>query len=273
MEKLIRRIGIPFIVVIVLSLLFAANSFHNIPAGQAGVVFETLGQGVVTDEPPLGEGLNIVLPWNRVVKYVVRQSTDTEKLDALSSNGLEIQVEATVWFRPVIKSLGKLHQEKGTDYKNQILLPALKSAARSVVGRYTPEQLYASKRDIVQQEIFDETKKIVESQYILLEKVLIRDVVLPTTITEAIERKLKQEQESLEYEFRLESARKEADKVRIDAQGKADANRILNSSLTTNILKDKGIEATIKLAESNNSKVIVIGSGESGLPLILGGNN
>ncbi|MDB9712632.1 prohibitin family protein, partial [Flavobacteriaceae bacterium] len=190
MEKLIRRIGIPFIVVIVLSLLFAANSFHNIPAGQAGVVFETLGQGVVTDEPPLGEGLNIVLPWNRVVKYVVRQSTDTEKLDALSSNGLEIQVEATVWFRPVIKSLGKLHQEKGTDYKNQILLPALKSAARSVVGRYTPEQLYASKRDIVQQEIFDETKKIVESQYILLEKVLIRDVVLPTTITEAIERKL-----------------------------------------------------------------------------------
>ena len=93
------------------------------------------------------------------------------------------------------------------------------------------------------------------------------------SIKEAIERKLKQEQESLEYEFRLESARKEADKVRIDAQGKADANRILNSSLTTNILRDKGIEATIKLSESNNSKVIVIGSGESGLPIILGGNN
>ena len=99
-----------------------------------------------------------------------------------------------------------------------------------------------------------------------------RDVTLPPTIKEAIERKLKQEQESLEYEFRLESARKEADKVRIDAQGKADANRILNSSLTSNILRDKGIEATTKLAMSNNSKVVVIGSGKDGLPIILGNN-
>ena len=162
---------------------------------------------------------------------------------------------------------------KGVNYKNRILLPAIRSAARSVVGRYTPEQLYSSKRDAIQTEIYDETKKIVEDQYIQLNEILVRDVTLPPTIKEAIERKLKQEQESLEYEFRLESARKEADKVRIDAQGKADANRILNSSLTTNILRDKGIEATIKLSESNNSKVIVIGSGDSGLPIILGGNN
>ncbi|MBT5233457.1 MAG: prohibitin family protein, partial [Flavobacteriaceae bacterium] len=83
-------------------------------------------------------------------------------------------------------------------------------------------------------------------------------------------RKLSQEQMSLEYEFKLESARKEAEKVRIDAKGKADANRILNSSLTINILRDKGIEATTKLAESPNSKVIVIGSGKDGLPIILG---
>ena len=271
MEKL-PKIGLPLILILAFAFLVGSKSLVTIGAGEAGVVFETLGEGVVTDEPPLSEGIQFILPWNSVVKYKVRQSTDTEKLDALSSNGLEIEVEATVWFRPVLESLGKLHQEKGPDYKNQILLPALKSAARSVVGRYTPEQLYASKRDIVQQEIFEETKKIVAKQYILLEKVLIRDVVLPTTITEAIERKLKQEQESLEYEFRLESARKEAEKVIIDAEGKAKANRILNSSLTTNILRDKGIEATIKLAQSNNSKVVVIGSGKDGLPLILGNN-
>ena len=110
----------------------------------------------------------------------------------------------------------------------------------------------------------DELKKGVEEQYVQINDVLVRDVTLPNTIKQAIERKLSQEQMSLEYEFKLESARKEAEKVRIDAKGKADANRILNSSLTTNILRDKGIEATTKLAESPNSKVIVIGSGKDG---------
>ena len=101
---------------------------------------------------------------------------------------------------------------------------------------------------------------------------LVRDVTLPPTIKDAIERKLKQEQESLEYEFRLVTAAKEAEKVRIEAQGKADANRILSASLTAKILQDKGIDATIKLSESPNSKVVVIGSGDSGMPLILGNN-
>jgi len=151
-------------------------------------------------------------------------------------------------------------------------MPAVRSATRSVVGRYTPEQIYSSKRDAIQQEIFEETKKIVEGQYIQLNSVLVRDVTLPTTIKEAIERKLRQEQESLEYEFRLEKAEKEAERQRIEAEGKAAANKLLNASLTSNILKEKGIEATLKLAESNNSKVIVIGSGDDGMPIILNGN-
>ncbi|MCB0435702.1 MAG: prohibitin family protein, partial [Mangrovimonas sp.] len=126
------------------------------------------------------------------------------------------------------------------------------------------------KRDAIQDEIFHETKKILDNQYIQLNEVLVRDVTLPPTIKEAIERKLKQEQESLEYEFRLVTAQKEAEKVKIEAQGKADANKILSASLTDKILQDKGIEATIKLAESPNSKVVVIGSGDSGMPIILG---
>ena len=121
-------------------------------------------------------------------------------------------------------------------------------------------------------EIFEETKNIVQDQYIQLNEILIRDVTLPPTIKEAIERKLKQEQESLEYEFRLVTASKEAEKVRIEAQGKADANKILSASLTDKILKDKGIDATLKMAESPNSKVVVIGSGGDRLPLILGNN-
>ena len=151
-----------------------------------------------------------------------------------------------------------------------VLIPQIRAVARSVVGRYTPEQLYSTKRDAIQNEIYDETKKNVESQHIQLNAVLVRDVTLPLAIKEAIERKLRQEQEALEYEFRIEKAKQEAERQRIDAEGKATANRILSASLTDKILQEKGIEATIKLSESPNSKVIVIGSGKDGLPIILG---
>ena len=152
----------------------------------------------------------------------------------------------------------------------ELLNPAVNAAARSVVGRYTPEQLYSSKRDVIEQEILDEVVNLMKGQYLNVKRVLVEDVKLPETIKNAIEGKLKQEQQSLEYEFRLVTADKEAQKQRIEAQGKADANRILSASLNDKILQDKGIEATVKLAESPNSKVIVIGSGDSGMPIILG---
>ncbi|MBT8272266.1 MAG: prohibitin family protein, partial [Bacteroidia bacterium] len=215
-------------------------------------------------------GFHIVAPWNTVHIYEVRRQELFEKMKVLSSNGLDIQLDASAWFQPRQNDLGKLHQEIGENYLQRIILPTIRSAARSVVGRYTLEQLYSSKRDAIQVEIFEETKKIVENQYIQLDEVLIRDVTLPPTIKEAIERKLKQEQESLEYEFRLVTADKEAQKQIIEAEGKAEANRILSASLTDKILQDKGIEATLKLAESPNSKVIVIGAGETGMPIILG---
>ncbi|MCK0157874.1 prohibitin family protein [Cellulophaga sp. F20128] len=271
MDKL-PKIALPVIFVAVLVIVLISKSAVTIDSGKAGVLYKTFSDGVVTDEPPMGEGFHIVAPWNRVFIYEVRQQEVMEKMSALSSNGLDIKLEASAWFQPVRSELGKLHQEKGEDYIQRVLLPTIRSAARSVVGRYTPEQLYSSKRDAIQQEIFDETQKIVKGEYIQLNEILVRDVTLPPTIKDAIERKLKQEQESLEYEFRLVTAKKEAEKVTIEAQGKADANRILSASLNDQILKDKGIDATLKLAESPNSKVIVVGGGEGGLPLILGNN-
>ncbi|MBT8318644.1 MAG: prohibitin family protein, partial [Gramella sp.] len=169
-------------------------------------------------------------------------------------------------------ALGKLHQEKGEAYIQRLLQPAIRSATRAVVGRYNPEQLYASKREAIQKEIFDETNLLLEDQYVQVNEVLVRDVSLPSTIKEAIERKLRQEQESLEYEFRLTKAEQEAERQRIDAEGKATANRILSESLTDKVLQEKGIQATLELAKSPNAKTVVIGSGESGLPIILGNN-
>lgn len=271
MDKL-PKAGIPAITLIIFAVIILAKSAITIGSGEAGVLYKTFDGGVVTDESPLGEGFHIVAPWNKVIIYEIRQQELFEKMKVLSSNGLEIQIDASAWYKPITEDLGRLHQEKGENYLERIIQPAIRSAARSVVGRYTPEQLYSSKRDAIQEEIYEETKKILDRQYVQLNEVLVRDVTLPGTIKDAIERKLKQEQESLEYEFRLVTAQKEAERQIIEAQGKADANRILSASLTDKILSDKGIEATIKLSESNNSKVIVIGSGKDGLPLILGNN-
>jgi len=268
MEKLPKG-GLLTIIVLALVLIGIFKSVVTIDSGHAGVLYK-LGGGVDPTSEPLGEGINFVAPWNSVIDYEVRQQEMPEKMSVLSSNGLDIKLDASVLYQPDYNNLSRLHKEKGIEYKSRVLQPAIRSAARSVVGRYTPEQLYSSKRDAIQDEIFEETKKIVEPQYIQLNDILIRDVTLPPTIKEAIERKLKQEQESLEYEFRLVTAAKEAEKVIIEAQGKADANKILSASLTDKILQDKGIEATIKLSESPNSKVIVIGSGDSGMPIILG---
>lgn len=261
---------VPLIFIGVLAFIILIKSTVTIDAGEAGVLWKRFGDGVVTDKPPLDEGFHIVAPWNKVYIYEVRQQEVYEKMKVLSSNGLDILLETSAWYRPQYQNLGKLHQEKGENYLERVIQPALRSAARSVVGRYTPEQLYSSKRDVIQEEIYEETKKILDNQFVELKEVLVRDVTLPPTIKSAIERKLKQEQESLEYEFRLEKAKKEAERQRIEAQGKADANRILSASLTDKILQDKGIEATLKLSNSPNSKVIVIGSGKSGMPIILG---
>ena len=218
----------------------------------------------------MGEGFHFVLPWNKVHVYEVRQQELFEQMQVLSSNGLEIRLDASAWYQPQVDKLGFLHREKGEKYLDRVIKPAIRSAARSVVGRYTPEQLYSSKRDVIQEEIFEETKKILDKQYIQLNEVLVRDVELPATIKDAIERKLKQEQEALEYEFRIAKAKKEAERQRIDAEGKATANKILSASLTDKILQEKGIEATLKLSESPNSKVVIVGSGKNGMPIILG---
>ena len=271
MDKL-PKIGLPIIIGVVIIIIILAKSAITIGSGEAGVLYKTFGGGVVTEESPLGEGFHLIAPWNKVIVYEVRQQEVFEKMKVLSSNGLEINIDASAWFQPIYDDLGKLHRQKGRDYKERVLLPSIRSAARSVVGRYTPEQLYSSKRDAIQQEIFEETRNLVNDQFIQLNEVLVRDVTLPPTIKDAIERKLRQEQESLEYEFRLTKAEKESERQRIDAEGKAAANRILSASLTDKILQEKGIEATLQLSKSPNAKVVVVGGGDGGLPIILGNN-
>ncbi|PQJ81673.1 prohibitin family protein [Polaribacter glomeratus] len=269
MEFKFPKGGIFIVVLIVAVIILFSKSTVTIGPGEGGVIFETLGSGINTDKT-YGEGFHIVAPWNRMIVIKVRQQSISDEMNVLSVNGLEVKVNGTIWYEPELKNLGLLIKTKGEDYERELLDPAINAAARSVVGRYTPEQLYSSKRDVIEQEILDEVQNILKEQFLSVKRVLVEDVKLPSTIRIAIETKLKQEQESLEYEFRLSKAKKEAERQRIDAEGKAVANKILSESLTDKILQEKGIGATLELAKSTNSKVIVIGSGKSGMPIILG---
>jgi len=217
------------------------------------------------------QGLKIIAPWNRMFVYSTRIQEDRSVMEVLSANGLTIRAELSYRYRPIQEKIGYLHNEVGENYHERIIIPEIRSATREIIGKYLPEELYSSKRDSIQTEIFLLAAERIKGKYIELDAVLIRDVGLPDKLKQAIERKLEQEQVSLEYEFRLTRAQKEAERQRIEAEGKAVANRLLSQSLTDKILRDKGIDATLKLAESPNSKVIVVG-GSDGLPLILGNN-
>ncbi len=265
-----KLIPVAVLVVAIIILLISWNSITvTIEAGHGGVLFKRFGGGIELDKT-YGEGFHVIAPWNKMYIYEVRQQEIGEDMNVLASNGLEIQVDVSTWYEPEFSKLGYLHAEIGTSYLQRIIIPSLRSAARSVVGRYTPEQIYSTKRDIIQDEIFEETKALLEKKYVQVNQVLIRSIKLPTTLKQAIEGKLKQEQLSLEYKFKIEKAIQEAERQKIEAEGKATANRIISASLTANILREKGIEATLKLSESTNSKVVIIGNSKDGLPIILG---
>ena len=266
--KKIIPIAVVVIAVIVL-IAFGSRMTVTIDAGHAGVLFKTFGGGLDT-ERTYGEGFHFIAPWNKMYLYETRQQEVAEDMNVLSSNGLEISVDVSVWYQPTYSELGLLHGTIGSTYLQRVVSPSLRAAARSVIGRYTPEEIYSTMRDVIQDEIYAETIETLQDKHVQVNKVLIRSIILPPTIKQAIESKLKQEQESLEYEFKLQKALKEAERQKIDAEGKATANKILSASLTDKILQEKGISATLQLASSPNSKVVIIGGGEGGLPIILG---
>lgn len=256
-----------------LMLLFLTGGmFLTIDAGERGILFRRFGGGLdmKTIYTP---GFHVVAPWNSMYVYDVREKQIEEEMEVLSSNGLTIRVDVTVRTNPVYHQIASLHEKFGKDYMNTLVRPEVRSAVRKIIGRFEPEELYSSKRDEVQQLIQDDLMNELKKNYVELRATLIRDIALPEKIQNAIERKLQQEQESEEYKYRLQKETQEAERKIIEARAKAKANEIISASLTDKILRDKGIEATLELSKSPNSKVVVIGSGKEGLPLILGDSN
>ena len=218
----------------------------------------------------MSSGFHFKAPWDEVYQYEIRQQEIFEPLEVLSSNLLKISMDMTVFYQPDYDNLGYLEVERGMNYREKVIQPAMRSVAREVIAKYLPEEFNTTKREEIQLEIETRLAEKLKGNYIQLNDVLIRNIKLPTTLEQAIERKLQQEQESLEYEFRIEKANKEAERMRIEAEGIRDFQIIVSQSINDDLLQWKGIEATTELSHSENAKIVVIGSGEKGLPLILG---
>ena len=249
--------------------IFISNTFVILQPTERGVVFKKYGAGLDVDNV-LHEGLNIVAPWNDVIQFEIAEQQVEETMDVLSQDGLAIQIDVSLRFRPKPDEIGYLYNSFREGYISNLIRPELRSTVRRIIGQYTPEELYATKRLEIETKISEETQKILDDNHIELKALLFRSIKLPETIKVAIEEKLKANQEAQKYNFLIEKEKKEAERIRIAAEGKAAANRILSASLTDKILQEKGISATERLANSTNAKVVVIGSGKDGLPIILG---
>ncbi|MEM9051495.1 MAG: prohibitin family protein [Bacteroidota bacterium] len=271
MEPNQRKLVIVAGLTVFLLLVLWQTSTVTIQSGQAGVLYKQFGGGTVTDVT-YPEGFHVLAPWNKMYIYDVRNQEEKENMTALSKNGLSIDMEMSIRFRPIEEEIGVIHKGIGLSYKDVVVMPEVRSSARKVIGRYDPEELYSSKRDFIQEEIYNDVKKRLEEKNIFLDAILIRGIELPANIKTAIEKKLKQEQESQEYEFRIEKEQKEAERKRIEAQGIKDFQDIVSEGISDKLLRWKGIEATLEMAKSPNSKVVVIGQGDDGLPIILGGD-
>jgi regulator of protease activity HflC (stomatin/prohibitin superfamily) len=270
-----NRRFIPFIVLGIISLFvifgLSSSNFFTIEATDRAVIFYKFGNGL-DKETILTPGFHTKAPWNEVIVYKVNEQSSEENMDVLDKSGLSIHVDITVRFFPNPAKIGFVHEQFTKDYVNVLVIPEVRSTVRQVMGRYTAEEIYSTKRAEVELSIKNETEKILSVNYVTATAVLIRSIILPLQIKSAIENKLQQEQEALAYQFRLDKERSEAERKRIAAEGESRANNIINNSLTNNLLKMRGIEATLELSKSPNSKVVIVGSANGGLPLILGNN-
>ena len=262
---------ISVVAIVVLLLIFGSQMFYVLRPGERGVVFKKFAGGLDKDNI-FTPGFQVIAPWNDMIRYDVREQKSEEPMDVLDKGGLSISVDVTIIFNPYYDKIGYLHENIGVNYVSVMLIPNVRSAVRAVTGRFTAEEIYSTKRAEVEASIIEATRLALSEKDIDMKDLLIRSITLPEKIKAAIESKLQQQQEALAYQYRLERETSEADRMRIQAQGIADYNRIISASLTSNILKQKGIDATLELSKSANSKVVVIGSGKDGMPLILGNN-
>ena len=263
-RRIVRLVVFGFVVLI----LLVGNPVAVIPAGHVGVkdFFGRVSSDV------LGPGVRIVFPFTRVIKMSIKTQEVKETAQVPSKEGLIMDLEGSLLYRLDPQKADDIYKTIGKNYQEIAVEPQIRSAIREITASYEAKVLYSAERERVAKETLELFRKTASDRGIIAEAVLLRKIGLPDVVANAIQEKLRREQESEQMKFVLQKETQEAERKRIEAQGIADFQKIVAAGISPALLEWKGIEATEKLAMSQNSKVVVIGAGKNGLPIILGGD-
>lgn len=274
-----------FMGVVLVLLFFAPKMVITIYPGEAGVLFRRIGNGTVTHKH-YTEGITIIPPWDLMYIYDVRLHEESQSFRVLTNDGLTVDVSVSVRFSPNIHTLGTLHKLIGPNYVEKVIFPEVAARTKNIISSYDLEQLYVSDRGVIQDSLSNSILDGINDQvlvdssivgkndihenkesYIIFEDLFITDIQLPKTVSQQIEAKIVAEQKYMTYAYILLEEKEEAKRKQIEAAG-------IDSFQTISkipILKWRGLQATEKLAESPNSKLVILGTDQD-LPILLNGD-
>ncbi len=258
-----QRLGMLLGGILALILLYASVAY--VPPGHVGVL--TLFGRVTGDV--LHEGTHVVNPFKVNTTMSIRTEELKETASVPSNEGLIMTLDTSLLFRLNPEKAAEVYQKLGLSYADVVVEPNLRSTVRSVTAAHSANALYTGLREEVAQQIQNELVRQLSPRGVVVENILLRDVQLPSMLKTSIEAKQQAEQEALRMAFVLQKEKQEADRKRIEAQGIRDFQQTVAQGISQQLLEWKGIEATERLATSNNAKVVLIGSARTGLPLIL----
>jgi len=269
------------LVLLLLLAYLAPFVFIMVPTGYSGVMYRYFQGGTVTDHV-WGEGLHVIPPWDTLTLYEIRLIEERVNFTILSEEGLELGVEASVRYRPNKDMLGFLHQDIGPDYYERLIKPEVEAHVRKTFGRRPAHEIYATEGDLLQElrsismlgRVDDSGEETTSSSFIQVQEIKVVHIQLPDIVENYIAARYGEEQKMLEYDYKLLREEKESERKRTEAAGIRDYNQIA-STIAPDLLRWRDIDATLALAQSNNSKVVLLSAGAGETPLIfnLGGDS
>lgn len=238
----------------------------SVLAGEGGVLYKRFSGTVV--DTVYKERIYAIFPWNIMTKYNLRVMEEKIELEVLSKQGLKIELLISIRYRPDALMLGVLHQQIGPNYLHSVVIPEVESVIRRYFGQFSDEEIYTSKKAILEKIVSDSAKQL-SDKYIILDDLIVRKITFPKVVEDSIQSKITQYHKYKEYEYKIEREKLEAQRKEIEAIGITKYKDIISKSITQEYLTWEGIQATKELASSPNSKTVIIGSGDNGLPIIL----
>ncbi|MEH2126834.1 prohibitin family protein [Nostoc sp.] len=255
-------------IMILIGSIAVLNSFSRllviVPPGNVGVV-NFFGE---VSETTLNPGVHLLNPFSKVLNFSTRIKDIKENVDATSQEGLSLNLDVSLQYKLDPQKAATVYKTIGTD-ETQLVISRFRSTVRAITANYPANAIYSTKRQEIAQKIDQQLTQEIPALGFIVEEALLRNIKMPDTLQAAIQNKLKTEQENQQMKFVLEKERQEAERKLIEARGIADSQKIISGGLNNQVLQLRAIEATEKLAQSNNSKLVIIGSEKGIVPIMI----